>query len=315
MLARRAGVSRQLVGAVESGRHLPRVDAAAALARALAVDVETLLGAGPTTAVGVLGALPAVGTPVAVGQVGDLMVCTGVAVGQGWAAAAGVVTAAGVELLPGERPGAVVVGCDPAIELAARLASERGGDPVLAVGASSGAAIAALREGRAHAAVVHGPADLLPAADPAVQRRHLASWRVGLAAPAGTPPGWWQDALAGRRSVVQREDGAATQGALMRAVAATGGARPPGVRAGGHSEAARLAQLAGTTAITIEPVARAYGLAFHPLEEHVVHLWVGRPWAGSMDRFGEALVSAGFRRRLAAVGGYDLSRTGDLVGP
>jgi DNA-binding XRE family transcriptional regulator len=38
-LAARAGVSRQLVGAVEVGRHLPRVDAALALAAALNVDV------------------------------------------------------------------------------------------------------------------------------------------------------------------------------------------------------------------------------------------------------------------------------------
>ena len=41
-LAERAGVSRQLVSAVESGRHEPGVGAALALARALDVAVETL---------------------------------------------------------------------------------------------------------------------------------------------------------------------------------------------------------------------------------------------------------------------------------
>lgn len=315
-LASRAGVSRQLVGAVEAGRHLPRVDAAAALARALGVAVEALLDEhAPTTVTGVLGALPAVGTPVAVGQVGELLVAASVPAGQGWATAGGVVTETGVELLPGERPGTVVVGCDPSIELAARLATEQGGDRVLAVAASSSAAMAALAAGRAHAAVVHGPRDRLPAGDDSVQRRHLASWVVGLAAPADAPAGWWREALAGRRAVVQREDGAATQSALERAVAAAGGVLGMGVRAGGHAEAARTAQLSGTTAITIEPVARSFGMAFHPLEEHLVHLWVGRSWVGGrgMDRFGEAVVSPAFQRCLEAVGGYDLRRTGDLV--
>ena len=44
-LAERAGVSRQLVGGVEAGRHVPSVDAAIRLARALDVSVEDLFGA------------------------------------------------------------------------------------------------------------------------------------------------------------------------------------------------------------------------------------------------------------------------------
>ncbi|HEX6420566.1 MAG TPA: helix-turn-helix domain-containing protein, partial [Acidimicrobiales bacterium] len=43
-LSERAGVSRQLVGAVEAGRHVPNVRAALALARALEVPVERLFG-------------------------------------------------------------------------------------------------------------------------------------------------------------------------------------------------------------------------------------------------------------------------------
>ena len=43
-LAARAGVSRQLVAAVEAGRNVPAVDAAVALARALGTTVEELFG-------------------------------------------------------------------------------------------------------------------------------------------------------------------------------------------------------------------------------------------------------------------------------
>lgn len=319
-LAARAGVSRQLVGAVEAGRHLPRVDAAAALARVLEVRVETLLaGSDAEPAVGVVDGRPPVGSPVALGRVGDRLVCAPVPVGgDGWAAAGGVPTDAGMQLLPGAAPGAVVVGCDPSIALAGRLASDRGRTAVLPVVASSAAAVAALRDGRTHVAVVHGPSDALPAlpgSDVAARRWHLASWRVGLAAPADPSGGWWREALAGRRPIVQREDGAGSQSALRRAVAVAGGSLRPGVCAGGHAEAARHAQLTGMVALTIEPVALAEGMAFHPLEEHTAQWWVAADHADheGVARFGEVLRSAAFGRRLEAVGGYDLARCGDAV--
>ncbi|MEZ0294170.1 MAG: helix-turn-helix transcriptional regulator, partial [Solirubrobacteraceae bacterium] len=43
-LARRAAVSRALVGAVERGRHMPAADAAIRLAAALGSSVERLFG-------------------------------------------------------------------------------------------------------------------------------------------------------------------------------------------------------------------------------------------------------------------------------
>jgi DNA-binding transcriptional ArsR family regulator/DNA-binding XRE family transcriptional regulator len=51
-LAELAGVSRQLVGAVEADRHLPRVDAAVRLAAALSTTVEELLAPGRATSSG-----------------------------------------------------------------------------------------------------------------------------------------------------------------------------------------------------------------------------------------------------------------------
>jgi DNA-binding XRE family transcriptional regulator len=50
-LAARAGVSRQLVAAVEAGRHAPAVDAALGIARALGTTVEELFSLQPYQAV------------------------------------------------------------------------------------------------------------------------------------------------------------------------------------------------------------------------------------------------------------------------
>ncbi|RYJ01776.1 MAG: XRE family transcriptional regulator, partial [Actinomycetales bacterium] len=108
-LARRAGVTRQLVSAVEAGRHVPGVTAALALAQALGTSVEQLFGRpGPDSAVDVLGAVQAVGTAVGVGRVGDRFVSAPRTFGadgpEGWGVADAVVTDTGFEWLPGPGP-------------------------------------------------------------------------------------------------------------------------------------------------------------------------------------------------------------------
>jgi DNA-binding XRE family transcriptional regulator len=311
-LAARAGVSRQLVGAVEAGRHLPRVDAGAALATALGVTVEALLAAGPARAVPVVGPPPVEGAPVRVGRVGDRLVLAPLpAGGDGWAPPDGVVAGDGVELLHGGASGAVVVGCDPALGLAAALAGGPSGGTgdVLSVAASTTAALEALAAGRTHSAVVHGPEGALPPPPAAVRRRHLARWQVGLAAAAEAPTAWFTEVLAGRRPVVQREPGAASQDALERA---TGGTVPAGPIASGHLEAAWWAARIGGIAVTIEPAARVAGLRFEPLETHVAQWWTAEAWDGlpAVRRLGEVLTSADLHDRLRMIGGYDLAGCG-----
>lgn len=317
-LAGRAGVSRQLVGAVEGGRQLPRVDAGLGLARALHISVESLFAPGAAEVTSVTGPPPGPGAAVRLGRVGERLVSAPVPVtGEGWGLADAVVGREGLELLPGARPGAVVVGCDPALGLAGRLVTEQRGPGLLTVSASTGAALDALAKGRAHGALVHGPRDGLPAPTAPVQRRHVAAWRVGLATLAGTAPGWERESLIGRRRVVQREAGAASQAALERAVTAAGGWLPDGPRAGSHLEAAQQACREGLVAVTIEPAALAAGLAFHPLEQHVCELWVSTALADDIGvaALGEVMESAGFHRRVAAIGGYDLTGSGRRVGP
>ncbi|MFP4234709.1 MAG: helix-turn-helix transcriptional regulator, partial [Nitriliruptoraceae bacterium] len=161
-LAELAGVSRQLVGAVEADRHLPRVDAAVRLAAALGTSVEELLAPDTRDVVGVLES-PAEGSLVRVARVGDQLVCVPAArSGEGWAAADAQVRGGAAQLFDVERPAAVVAGCDPILGLASRLLESTVGLRVVAASTSSAAAVAALASGRSHAVGVHGPAGRMP---------------------------------------------------------------------------------------------------------------------------------------------------------
>jgi molybdate-binding protein len=68
-------------------------------------------------------------------------------------------------------------------------------------------------------------------------------------------------------------------------------------------------------AVTIEPAALANGLAFHPLEEHVSQLWVAADHADNalLHAFMDELTGERVHRRLAAIGGYDLTGTGTEI--
>lgn len=312
-LAQQAGVSRQLVGAVEAGRHLPRIDAAVALARALQTTVEALLSA-DAAPVGVLDE-PDEGSLVRLARVGNRQVCAPV-VTDSLPVADGRVVAGGLELFEPARPAMVVAGCDPAIGLTARLVEQRTPSGVVPVAASTASALAALAAGRVHAGVVHGRTDDLPAPPAAVQRWAIARWQVGLAAPAGMPRGWAAKALAGRTPVVQREVGAQSQAAFVRAASAAGhDGAAPGPQATGHLDAARRAAEGGMVAVTIEPSSLLLGMEFHPLEQHVSELWVAAAHAAATEvvHFLDMLTDRAVRQRLEAVGGYDLADLGRRI--
>ncbi len=313
-LAELADVSRQLVGAVEADRHLPRVDAALRLAAALSTTVEDLLAPESRAVVGVVEPPPD-GALVRVGRVGDRLVCVRAAgSGEGWAGADGQVHDGTVHLFDGERPAVVVAGCDPIIGVASRLLEAASGPRVVPVATSSAAAASALGSRRSHAVMVHGPADGLPVPPLPVRVWHVARWQVGLAAPADLPGDWVDEALSGQVPVVQREPGAASQAAFERARRVDG--RPDtailGPKVGGHAEAAWRAATDGMVAVTIEPAALANGLAFHPLEEHLSRLWVAVEHTdnGLLRAFMDEIVGERVGRRLAAIGGYDLADNG-----
>lgn len=323
-LAVRAGISRQAVGALEAGHHLPRVDAALALAQALRIGVAELVAptdGSPSRASHVLFGDLRDRQPVRAARVGERQVCvpaSSFADGEAWTSPDGLLRDGQVEVLAGaDLDGFVVVGCDPAMGILAELAPSGGPGRVLPITASSGLAVRALSTGRAHAAIVHDRADAMvgaiegPSTASGLAMGHripLARWRTGLAV-AHERRGVLDDALGGRAPVVQRDAGAAAQAAFERALAVAGHAVPAGPIAAGHLDAARLAVATGHAAVTIEPIATALGLVFHPLETHVVSLHVGEDHLDHAGAgvVGEVLNSARFRRRAAAFGGYDVA--------
>ncbi len=320
-LAARAGVSRALVGSLEHGRHSPSADAAIRLARALGTTVERLFDPGPTEAgpkvVPVVGGAPAEGALVRVAWVDGTVVARVVdpvaALGAAGASADGVVSGGRVRLFAGAAAeGTVVVGCDPALQVAEALLDRAGSRRVVGVPGTTGEAVAALVAGRCHGILVHGPSRLLrPPAG--VRRWHLARWRSGLATHPALGRPSLDALLSGEIPVVQRDRSAACQQAVERAARRLG-APPHGGRrtAGGHLEAARLALEHRGGAVAIEPVAVALGLDFAALEVHDVELWVPERWAalGGVEALLDLLGTARFRDRARALPAYDLTDTG-----
>jgi DNA-binding XRE family transcriptional regulator len=319
-LAQRAGVTRQLVGAIEAGRHSPAVDAALRIAAALEASVEELFRDRPAGTLSSVGGPLATGTPVRVGRVGERLVAAPLSrlvSGQtGWAAADGVVRDEGVAMFPGADDSALVVmGCDPVLGTLEALLDRRGSRRMLAVQGSTGAAVQALAAGRVHTALVHGPDGGLPEPPVPARRVHLARWRVGVAVDRAWRGAILEAILGGEMALVQREPSASSQQALLRAARAMGApAVPPGAIAAGHLDAARHAAIAGCAAVTFEPAARAHGLRFLPLESHEVELWIDERWIDhpSAQALGDLLSSAAFRDRMRLMGGYDPDGAGAL---
>jgi transcriptional regulator with XRE-family HTH domain len=322
-LAERAGVSRQLVGAVEAGRHTPNVAAALALAHALGRSVEELFAAPAGRPVPVLGdAFAAHAAAVTVARVGGTLVAVpahhGVVDAERWALADATVTSAGeVEMLAdGIDTGLVIAGCDPAVGLLAALVERSSRHRMVSVHASTGRSIEALASRRVHGVVVHGPADGFPTPPVEVRRWHLARWHVGVASSdtSGVPS---VDEIADRRlHVVQRDSGAGTQMAFTRALSRVGSPSVPGPMGEGHVDVARrVAAGAAPAGLTMEAAARSFALGFLPLEEHTVELWLDARWADLPASIAllDVLASASLRTRLDLIGGYDLSSTADAV--
>jgi DNA-binding XRE family transcriptional regulator len=320
-LAARAGVSRQLVAAVEAGRHAPAVDAALGLAQALATTVEDLFAADEPAVVPALEGRLRDRAALRVGRVGDRLVAAEIAdhgvAGAGWARPDGSSERGAVRLFAGANPaGTVLAGCDPAFGLAERMLDGLGSRSLLAISAPTGTALRALRRGRVHAAVVHGVQDDLPAAPVPVLRWHVARWQVGLGLAPSARARSLHDVLAGLVPIAQREPTAASQQAFERARTAAGKPeQAAGPRAGGHLDAARIAATLGGAAVTTEGAAHAFGLRFFALEDHVVELWAAERWLdhAGIDALADLLTTSAFTERVAHYGGYDLRRCGERV--
>jgi DNA-binding XRE family transcriptional regulator len=317
-LATRAGVSRQLVAAVEAGHNMPAVDAALGLARALATTVEDLFADVQPAVVAALGGPLRDGVPLRVGRVADQLVAAELAdhgiAGASWAKPDGVMQAGRLHLFPGAAPaGIVLAGCDPALGVAEAMLDGLGARSLLAISAPTGTALRALERGGVHAAVVHGIPGELPKPPLPVARWHLARWQVGLAVARHGMGNSLDAVLHADLPIAQRDAAAASQQAFVRASARAGISQPrPGPRATGHIDAARIAATLNGAAVTTEAAARAFDLRFLALEDHTVEIWLARRWLhhpGS-TALGEVLATGAFTERIAHLAGYDLTGCG-----
>lgn len=321
-LANRAGVTRQLVGALEAGRHTPNVAAALGLARALGASVEDLFASRGDQTVDVLDNPQPAGTPVRVVRVGDRAVTVADAHGvdgpEAWGIADAVTGIEAVSWLPGGvAADLLIAGCDPIIGILSGVV-ERSGHRMIGVHASTGRSVEALAGGRVHGILVHARSDDLPTPPVPVRRWRVASWQVGLGASSSRRTAPSIDELATRRhKVVQRDTGAGTQRALDRALRDAGAEQAlPGPVGSGHIDVARRVSYGGVAAgVLMEAAAFAFGLRFTPLEQHAVELWIAEDWAtlpavvallGVLNS--EALIA---RSRL--LGGYDPTGCGTQV--
>jgi molybdate-binding protein len=303
------------VAAVEAGHNVPAVDAALRLAGALGATVEELFTSADSPSVRpALGGRLRDGTAVRVGRVGDRLVVAELAdhgaSGAGWASPDGLLRGGRLKLFPRATPaGLVIAGCDPALGIAETML---GPNSLLALSAASGTALRSLARGDLHAAVVHGPPTRLPETPVPVTKLHMARWQVGVAVVAERRVRSLDALLSGTVPIVQRDAAAASQQALERAAGDRSFAGP---RAEGHLAAARLAAMLGCGAVTTESAARAFGLRFHPLEEHVVQVWVAERWRDhpGVAALGDLLSSAAFLERVEQFGGYDLAGCGALL--
>lgn len=344
-LAARAGVSRQTIYAIEQGSYVPNTEVGLRLARALSVTVEELfrLPEEPAAAPEEIRADPLSATPAAPGQpvrvcrVADRPVSIPVdPIPYFLPDADGVVTKS-ARVAPFARAEAaprqlVMAGCDPALGLLVRLAHQLEDIDIVPAPASSHLALTWLQEGKIHAAGSHLRDSSTGDSNLPYLRRHFpredfavvafGHWEEGFVVAAGNPKKIQRAEDLARRGLrlVNREKGSGSRALLDRLLVQAGVAaeRVKGYdrEARGHLAAAyRVASGDADCCVATSSAARAYGLAFVPLEEERYDLVLRRDTVqlGPMERVLGLLQRSALRRKLETLAGYDTRQTGAVL--
>ncbi|HEY6395792.1 MAG TPA: substrate-binding domain-containing protein [Candidatus Binataceae bacterium] len=346
-LARRAGVSRQALGAIESGAYQPGVSVALKIARELGHSVESLFGAADSQQVSASWAAdsshprPARETRVALARVNGRVIATPQSVsGFQLVSAAGLIEqAAGTKVTVAAfrsreqiESTLLLAGCDPAVAILSDwMARQRAPVEVVTIPCSSRSALDALTEHRAHAAGIHlrdrsGGYNLDPARSLLKLRRavliNFARWEIGLAVAAASRNSITKIEDLVRRGVriVNREAGSGARRALDDSLQKLG-ITPDriagyGREAGGHLEVAfAISSGEADAGVTIRLAAQAYGLGFIPIREERYDFVIPKRELESpaMRAMLDALNSSRFSRELASLCGYDTRMTGTRI--
>ncbi len=350
-LARRIGVSRQTIYAMESGAYVPNTEVALRLARELEVAVDDLFAlrrksqsAAESLAAEVLSATPPPpGQPVRICQIGSRWVSAPVSASPYYMPEAdGVVkraarTAGRADLLVVAKEDAaqkrlVLAGCDPATGLLARMVERATGVEIVSAAASSKLALAWLKEGKVHIAGSHledsqtGEFNLpyirkeFPDGDVTVVT--FARWEEGLVVAPGNPKSIRKVEHLARKNVTiaNREPGSGSR-ALLDKLLGRAGIDPRKVRgydrvAHGHLAAAYcVVARQADVCLATRSAAQAFGLDFIPLNTERYDLVMRRRTADlpAVKSFLDVLQRSTLRRKLEILAGYDTSETGALV--
>lgn len=330
-LARRAGLSRAGVSALETGRLVPSTSAALSLAQAFGLRVEDLFSLLRRTPEGAPWAWPPPTTPCRYWQAevnGQTRLYPAEATSLGVVPHDGVaqsVDAANAALGAGEPidPSVTLVMacCDPAVGLLAASLAQSAGVRLLALSRSSRTALELLGQGLAHVAGVHlggshdgddNAAAVRAALGPGFSLLRAATWEEGVAYGPARHLGSVGEALSSSLRWVGRETGSGARQCLDELL---GDHRPPrrlandhrGVAAairGGWADAGVCLRLAGEEA----------GLGFLPVRQEPYDLCF--PETLRADPRIQALImavrSAPYRRLLGELPGYDSRETGEI---
>ena len=350
-LARRVGVSRQTVYAIEAGTYVPNTEVALNLARQLEVTVDELfsLDAGsqksPESLTSeVLSAEPAAkGQPVRICQMGSRWVSVPVSASPYYMPEAdGVIDKAGrtngrAELVVFAKEEAaqkrlVLAGCDPATGLLARTVERISGVEIVSAAASSKLALTWLSEGKVHIAGSHLEDPKSGEFNRPFLRKEFpneeftvvtfARWEEGLVVAPGNPKSIRKVEDLARKNIrfVNREPGSGSRGLIEKLLAKAGmdAHRVQGYDrvAFGHLAAAYcVVSKDADVCLATRSAARTFGLDFVPLHSERYDLVMRKRTADlpAVKAFLDILQRATLRRKLEVLAGYDTSETGALV--
>lgn len=351
-LARRVGVSRQTIYAIEAGTYVPNTEVALNLARELEVTVEELFSLqnpaqdspGLLNA-DLLSALPAAKKqPVRICQVGSRWVAIPVSASPYYLPEAdGIVQRtgptkgrAGLHVFAKAEDGAqkrlVLAGCDPATGLLSRMVEKIGGVEIVSAAASSQLALRWLTEGKVHIAGLHlqdpGTGEFnLPFIrgafpDGGFHVVTFARWEEGLVVAPGNPKGIRKVEDLARKNVrfINREPGSGSRALLDERLEKAGidahRVHGYGRAANGHLAAAWcVVSGEADVCLATRSAAQAFGLGFIPLHVERYDLAMRKSTAElpAAQAFLDVLQRAALRRKLEVLAGYDTSETGALV--
>jgi molybdate-binding protein/DNA-binding XRE family transcriptional regulator len=324
-LARRAGISRTAVSAIEIERLVPSVAAALALAAVLGCTVENLFGTA--------------GRPAEPGWAWP----PGRTLCRYWqaevrgrvlrfpaeATPAGVVSHDGVfvngSAIPGEGPDPratlVVASCDPAAGLLAAEYARATGFRLLVLPRPSGVALALLGRGLIHVAGVHFATDREPDANRSAVRDalgsghrllRLARWEEGLAVARTTAVSSVGGAVRAGLRWVGREPGSAARQCLDELL----GGRPAPRRFAHDHRGVAEAVRSGWADVGVchRLVCEEAGLRFLRVRVEAFDLCYAADAAGDprIDALVRVVRSSGFRRLLGELPGYDTAPAGGV---